>query len=83
MLKSLRLIPEILRELKSLNSTLIDIHQRQVEIKEEVRSVVSAIGAIQASLDITIEPALENISNNSDRAVLAPSRQTHYDAPPP
>jgi len=54
MMKYLRLLPEILRELKALNSTLINIHQRQIEIKEEVQSVVSEIGAIQAGLDISI-----------------------------
>jgi hypothetical protein len=83
MLKSLRLIPEILQELKSLNSTLIDIHRRQTEIKEEMQLGFSEVNEIRACLDITVAGLLENISNNSDRASLEPSRPIHYEGPPP
>jgi hypothetical protein len=82
MLKSLRLLPEILYELKSLNSILNNIRLRQIEIRDEVQSVVSEIGAIQACLDITIVPCLENISNNSDRTVVGPSRPIPQEGPP-
>jgi hypothetical protein len=82
MIKYLRLLPEILLELKALNSLLRDIHKRQIEIREEVESAVSAISAIQSCLDIGIEPHLENISNNSDRSLAGPPRSIPYGGPP-
>ena len=60
-MRFLKLIPQILYELKALNSTLADIHRRQIEIREEVENVVSGINALQSSLDIEIGPRLSEL----------------------
>jgi hypothetical protein len=67
MMRFLTIIPEILYELKALNSTLADIRRFQIQIREEIEQVVSGINGLQASLDIDIGPSLQNISTNSDR----------------
>jgi len=66
MMRFLTIIPEILYELKALNSTLADIRRFQIQIREEIEQVGSGISGLQASLDIEIGPRLQHISNNSD-----------------
>jgi hypothetical protein len=54
----------------------------QIEIKEEIQIIVSEIGAIQSTLDTSVVPDLDNISNNSDIVERPRARSVPYDEPP-
>jgi hypothetical protein len=89
MFKYLRLLPDVrelltetLKELKAIHSNLNTIRMVQIEIKEEVQIIVSEIGAIQSTLDTSVVPDLDNISNNSDNVERPRARSVPYDEPP-
>ena len=89
MFKYLRLLPDVrelltetLKELKAIHSNLNTIRMVQIEIKEEIQIIVSEIGAIQSTLDTSVVPDLDNISNNSDIVERPRARSVPYDEPP-
>jgi hypothetical protein len=61
MFKSIRLLAEILRELKGLNATLNSVRSLQIEIRDELQDFNAGMNEIHAILKISIEPTLDAI----------------------